>query len=99
MAKVTKEQIESWKKENPEGVFQIQSKDGKTGYIKAPDRTTLSLAHSFLPHDKLSYVATILDNSWLGGDEELKTNNKHFLGIAPIIDNAVEFVEAEIKKL
>lgn len=99
MAKVTKDQIAQWKQEHPEGVFLIESKDGKKGYIKAPNRTTLSRASSFLPNDQLSYVETILENCWLGGDEALKTNNKYFLGIMPVIDNVVEVVEAEIKKL
>lgn len=99
MAKITQAQIDGWKKENPEGVFEIKSKDGKTGYIKAPDRPTLSYASSFLPHDRLGYVDTILENSWLGGNEELRTNNKYFLGISTQIDEAVEVAEVEIKKL
>ncbi|MDB0601074.1 hypothetical protein PL373_07930 [Tenacibaculum maritimum] len=99
MSKIIAEQIEKWKKEYPEGVFRITSTDKKKGYIKAPDRETLSYATSFLPQDKLGYADTILQSCWIGGDEALKTETKYLLGIAPQIDEAIEYVEAEIKKL
>lgn len=97
MSKITKEQIEQWKKQHGD-VFEI-SVDGKVGFIKKPDRKTLSYAMTEAQTNPLGFAEIILENGWLGGDEAIKTDDSLFLAAAGQIDKIVKIKEAEVKKL
>lgn len=96
MSKITKEQIESWKQQHGD-VFEI-SVDGKVGFIKKPDRKTLSYAMTEAQTNPLGFAEIILENGWLGGDEAIKTDDSLFLAAAGQIDQVVQIKEAEVKK-
>lgn len=97
MSKISQEQIDNWKKQHGD-VFQIIA-DGKVGYMKKPDRKTLSYALTNAQTNPLSFAEIILENGWLGGDEALKTDDSLFLAVAGQIDQVVQIKEAELKKL
>lgn len=98
----TKEQIEAWKKEyNAKGldVHKLIVGD-KVGYIHSPNRQTLSLAmQRIAKNDIVGGVEAVLDNCWLGGDTEIKTVNKYFMGAANIIDKLISAETATLEKL
>ena len=94
---ITQEQIDKWKKAHGE-VYQI-AVDGNVGYIKKPDRKTLSYAMTNAQTNPLSFAEIILENGWLGGDEAIKTDDGLFLAVAGQIDQVVAIKEAELKKL
>ena len=96
MSKITKDQIESWKKQHGT-VFQV-SVDGKEGYLKKPDRKTLSYAMTNAQTNPLGFAEVILENCWLGGDEVIKTDDSLFFAAAGQIDKLIEIKEAELKK-
>jgi len=95
--KATKEQIAAWKKKHGE-VFLVTVED-KTAYLHKPDRKTIAYAMSKVQDDPLSFSEIILQNCWLTGDEELKTNDDYFLAVSAQLDKLVEVKQAEIKKL
>lgn len=97
MAEVTKEQIESWKKKHGD-VFEVNV-DGRTAYLKRPDRKVLGAASVLGKDDPMKYNETLLENCWLGGDEEIKTDDSLFLGVSSVLAEIIEIKKAEIKKI
>lgn len=97
MAEVTKEQIESWKKKHGD-VFEVNV-DGRTAYLKRPDRKVLGAASVLGKDDPMKYNETLLGNCWLGGDEEIKTDDSLFLGVSSVLAEIIEIKKAEIKKI
>ena len=49
--------------------------------------------------DKMKYNEILLNNCWLAGDEEIKTDDALFLGVSTKLGELVEVKEAELKKL
>ena len=64
---ITKEQIQEWKNQYKD-IFVISVEDKKV-YLRTPDRKTLSYASTLATKDPLKFNEVILDNCWLGGDE------------------------------
>ena len=67
---VSQEQIDAWKKQHGE-IYAIKV-DGKTAYLKKPDRKTLSFASVAGQKDPMKFNEIILENCFIGGDEEIK---------------------------
>lgn len=94
---VTKEQIQEWKKQYKD-VFVISVEDKKV-YLRTPDRKTLSYASTLATKDPLKFNEVILDNCWLGGDEEIKTNDELFLAVSSKLPDLIQIKEATLEKL
>lgn len=94
---ITAEQIEAWKKRHGE-VFAVEV-EGKIAYLKRPDRKGLSAAAVVGKTDPMKYNEVLLNNCWLSGDEEIKTNDALFLGVSKVLADLVEVKEASLKKL
>lgn len=94
----TAEQIEKWKREH-RSVHRL-TVDGRVGYLKNPDRRTLSLAMSRIAkNDILGGTEAILENCWLGGDTEIKTDDELFMAAVGKVGNLIQIGEAELEKL
>lgn len=96
--KVTTEQIEAWKKKHGE-VFKIEFEDGKEVYLKKPDRKVLSYAMTKAQSNPLGFAEVILLQCFLGGDEDVKTNDDYFLGASAQLEGLMEVKAAQLKKL
>ena len=72
--------------------------DGKTCFLKKPDRNTLGYAMKKGQSNPMAIAEVILESCWLDGDEEIKTDDDLFLGVASKIDALVEIKAAELKK-
>lgn len=96
--KVTQEQVDSWKKQHGE-IFLIAFEDGKEAYLKKPDRKVLSFAMTKMQTNPLGFAETILNQCFIGGDDEVKTNDNYFFGAASQLEGLMEVKTAELKKL
>ena len=94
---ITKEQIQEWKNQYKD-IFVISVEDKKV-YLRTPDRKTLSYASTFATKDPLKFNEVILDNCWLGGDEEIKTNDELFLAVSSKLPDLIQIKEATLEKL
>jgi len=94
---VSLEQVAMWKNAYRD-VFEVKA-SGKVCYLKRPDRRTLQAADAVGSSDPMRYNEILLDNCWLGGDSEIKTNDLYFLETVPVLAELVDFGRAEIKKL
>ena len=97
MKEITTEQIAAWKKKYG-AVYEI-AVDGKKCYLRKPDRKTLSYASAVGTNDPLKFSEIMLNGCWLGGDEEIKTNDDLFLSVSGKLGELIETKEAELKKL
>lgn len=95
--KVTKAQIEEWKKQYG-SVFKITVED-KSVYLKSPDRKTLSYASSVGAKDPLKFNEILLKNCWLDGDMEIQTNDSLFMSVSAQLAEIIELKEAKLEKL
>ena len=85
--KIDKQKVEEWKKLHGE-IFQIETQ-GKSCIVRKPTRK------------EYSYVSqeTLLNQIWLDGDEEIKTNDDLFFAVCSQLEDVLAIKEAEIKKL
>lgn len=93
--KVTKEQIKEWKEKHGE-LFQITVED-KSCILRKPNRKDLSYAS--VVKDPIKMSETLLNRLWLGGDEEIKTDDELFMATVNVMEDVLKVKEAEIKKL
>jgi len=90
------EQIAQWKDKYGE-VYAIQA-DNKVCYVRKPDRKTLAYV-STLQHNPIKMAETMLNNCWVGGCEEFKTDDSLFLGACQKLGALVQVKEADLVKL
>ncbi len=95
----TPEQIEEWKKQHIY-VYALKSPTAnKIAYLRKPNRKELSYATTAGANDPLKFNDSILKSCWLGGDDEIITNDTLFLGICPLLDEICAFEKFELEKL
>lgn len=97
MYKATKEQISEWKEKHGD-VFSIKV-DDKVCYLKKPSRKTLGYASMAGRENPMKFNETLLNDCWLGGDEEIKVDDTLFLSVSAILAKLIETKEAELEKL
>lgn len=101
---VTQGEIDKWKTKYG-SVHQIECprsdepEDVATCYLKEPTRQTLHAAMKFAQSDPMKMNNILLNNCWLGGDPEIKTNDKLFMAAAAKLSDVYEVREATVKKL
>lgn len=92
---INENQIKLWKQQHGE-IFKVEA-DGLVGYLKKPDRKTLSYVTSV--KDIIKANETLINNCWLGGDELLKTSDEYFFGLCQKLGELVKIKEVELAKL
>ena len=95
--KTIEQKITEWKAKHGD-VFQVEV-DGRVAYLKRPDRKVLGAAAVTGKSDPMKYNEVILNNCWLEGDEEIRTNDPMFLGVSAQLAEIIEIKEATLKKL
>lgn len=93
---ITQEKIEGWKKQHGD-VYLIEVED-KACVVRKPNRKDLSFA-MLLKDDPIKFNETLLNNLWVDGDEELKTNDDYFLAVSSQLGELLQIKEASLKKL
>lgn len=99
---VTEAQVQAWKREfGRVRAYSVQKSDSQkaTCYLRTPDRKVMGAALQAQKSDPIKAKEIILLNCWLGGDNEIKTNDELFISIATQLDDLIEIKEVEIKEL
>ncbi|MPL87579.1 hypothetical protein SDC9_33580 [bioreactor metagenome] len=94
---VNQEQIDAWKKQH--GEVKALIIDGHIGYLKKPDRKTLGYASTVGSKDPIKFNEIILSNCWLGGSEDIKTDDSLFLSAGQVLADLIQVKEAELVNL
>lgn len=90
-----KKHIEELKAKHGE-IFLIKTQ-GKSCIIRKPNRRDLSYVS--VEKDPIKMQTALLNQLWLEGDEEIKTNDDCFFAACNTLDVVLKVKEAEIKKL
>ena len=85
------------KKHNLNEVNVIRAGD-KFCYLKTPDRQIYKMAVS-VGETRIDEAEIILENCWLAGDTEFKTDDSLFISCIPQFLSLLEIKEVELKKL
>ena len=93
--KYTKQQIEEWKAKHGE-LFEI-TVEGKSCVLHRPTRRDLSYVSVLT--DPIKMTEVMLNQLWVAGDEEIKTQDDLFLAASQKMQEVLEVKAAEIKKL
>lgn len=96
MAQASGEQIQKWKDQYGE-IFEIKVED-KFAYFKKPDRKIVAQASALQAVPVRSNEA-LLKGCFIGGDAEIKDDDKYFLAAQGMLAPLMETADAEIKKL
>lgn len=94
---ISQDQINLWKSKYKD-IYKITVED-KVAYLKKPDRKILAAATAASTNNPMKFNEVILLNCWLGGDEEIKTEDSYFLGVSAKISELIEVKQAELEKL
>ncbi len=91
------EQIAMWKNLYRE-VFSVIVEDSIC-YLKKPDRVTIKAIASVGTNDPIRGSEILLENCWLGGDENIKTDDEKFFAASQQLTSLLQVKQAELKKL
>jgi hypothetical protein len=94
---MTQEQITIWK-EKYGGVYELPVED-KTAYLREPKMKDFKRAFTAMQNDgDLAFGEEMLNSLFIGGDEEVKTNDDYFLPARKKLIKFFTFEDAEIEK-
>lgn len=80
----TPDQIAEWKEKHGK-VFKYEV-DGRIGYLRSVDRNTYSLAASKVATSPAKFNEIVIENIWLGGDEDLKKKDCYYFGLIDFVE-------------
>ncbi len=93
----TAEQIAKWKKQHGE-IFAYEA-DDLACYLRRPDRQVVELASVRGQNSPFKFTEVILANCWLGGNEQLRSEDSYFMGLSQKVSELVEIKTGELKKV
>jgi hypothetical protein len=96
--KFTQEQIEKYKKEYG-SIFEYKSDDGKSCILKSPTLQVLDACKTISGGSSIKFDDALLQNCWVDGDIELKTEDKYKLGLFEWLGGIIQKVDGELKEL
>lgn len=68
-------------------------------YLRKPNRKELSAATSLAQTDPMAFNESILADCWLGGDENIKTDDDLFLSVCTRLPSLITVLESTLKKI
>src|SRR5690349_7517575 len=89
---VTDVQIELWKKEFGDRIFQM-TRDDKCAYMRKPDRVIMAFLTT-VPRDQFN--ETLINNCWLAGNEELKTDEDAYMWLCGELTKLLDWGTGEL---
>lgn len=99
---IDNEQIERWKREHGTVFRYTATREGsepKVGYFKKISPQTMDAYESLLKRSKLMADDVIIENCWLGGDEEVVKNDDYRMGLRDWLGLLLVKVEGEMLEL
>ena len=85
-------------KETGAKVHELTVED-KIAYLRSPNRMVMSLAMAEQSKgDIVGMAEVLLENCWISGDDEIKTDDAYFLGAMSEIEDIIEIKSASLKK-
>lgn len=96
-SEVTPEVIKSWKSEY--GKVMKYEAEGKVAYFREPDIKTLDASAAMATTNPIRSNEIMAKACFLGGDEDIITEQKYFLGFMDHLKKLINKVEGEFSEL
>lgn len=99
---VNQEQIAQWKKEHGTVFRYTAMKEGsepKVGYFKKISPQTMDAYETMLKRSKLMADDVVIENCWLGGDEEIVKDDDYRMGLRDWLGLLLVKVAGEMAEL
>jgi hypothetical protein len=94
----TADQIKEWKAKYGD-IFKISiPEDSKACYVRSVDRKIMSFV-SRLGNDPMRFNESLLEQCWLAGDEDIKTNDTLFISVMDKLEKLMNFKDSQLEKL
>lgn len=93
----TDQQVAEWKKQYGE-VYAVKV-DGYVCYLKKPSRKAIGYASMAGKENPMKFNEIMLNECYIGGAEEVKTDDTLFLSVSSKIADLVTIKEAALEKL
>ncbi|MDR1729953.1 MAG: hypothetical protein LBR52_04755 [Prevotellaceae bacterium] len=90
-------QLEEWKKLH--GAIKGYGSDGKIAVFRVADINTIDTCRMMSRGSTLKFSLNLVENCWLGGDEELIKEDRYRLDIADWGNELIEVVAGEMVEL
>ena len=97
-AEVTADIISSWKSQYGK-VVRYKADDGKTAYFKSPDIATMDAAAALAKTNPVKSNVLVAKACFIGGDEEVVTEDKYIFGLGNHLQALIQRVEGELSEL
>ena|ERR1044072_197168 len=95
----TEEQVQKWKQQNKQGIYSIEA-DGHIAYFKNPNRHEMNCTMSKASLDAaLNMYEELAKLTFLGGSEELLSDDQMFFGLVQEIKVKMEGKRATLVNL
>ena len=93
----TKEEIDAWKKKHGK-IFAIIV-GGHICYLRKPSRSELSYAATVSQNNTLKGNEVLMKAMWLGGSQDIQTEDELFFGASAKLAEVIQVKEAELVNL
>jgi hypothetical protein len=95
MSKITQAHINEWK-EQYGGVYELPVED-KVAYLREPKMNDYKRAFTAMQNDgEIAFGEVMLETLFIGGDDEVKTNDEYFTPARKTLKTFFEYDDAEI---
>lgn len=99
IGQVGPEQIQKWKDEHKIEKVLTYTVDGRIAYFKPVDRNLYSLGAAKVTTSPAKFYETIVNGSWLGGDEAIRKEDQYFFGLQDHIEEMMQKKKGELGEL
>lgn len=101
---VSQDQIESWKsdcvkKYGESCKVHEYEVDGKVCYLRSVDRNTYSLAAAKVSSSPAKFNEIVLEQIWLGGDEQIKYDDRYYFGVIDFVEELMAKKKGNLRQL
>jgi hypothetical protein len=96
---VTPEQVAKWKEEHKLTKVLTYIVDDRIAYLKPVDRNLYSLAASKVTTSPAKFNETIINGTWLGGDDTIKNDDEYFFGLIDHVEGMMQKKKGELGEL
>lgn len=92
------DQLTLWKKQYG-NIFGYVSHDGLSCVLRSPDLNIIDACRAIAGNSAVKFDTALVDNCWLAGDEELRSQDKYRMGLFDWLGVIITKVEGELGEL
>ena len=93
----TEEQIKQWKEKY--GKIYKYTVEEKVCYLRSVDRNAFALGAAKVSASPAKFNETIIQQIWLGGDEDIRTKDSYYFGLSEFVEELMDKKKGSLETL